>query len=217
VQPDRRLARARPALDHERARPPVRDQVVLLRRDRRDDLAHLADALARDVVDDRLREVVGLAGADPLVDEAEHRAVLDVQAPPALHAARVLRRGGVERLGRRRPPVDRQQPVVAAGDGVPADVQRSLPLPVDPPEVQRPARRRVRAQALEPHPLEHLLRELVPLAPAPARRQRAQDRLVGGVGLLEVGLLGGEVGVGHGQSRSLPRAGCRPLPAPSDA
>jgi hypothetical protein len=62
-----------------------------LGRDRRDDLAHLADALARDVLDDRLGEVVLPAGCERLVDEAEHAAVLDVEAPAPRDAARLVR------------------------------------------------------------------------------------------------------------------------------
>ena len=124
VQADRGLPGARPALDHERALAVAADQLVLVRRDRRDDLAHLAHALARDVLDDRLGQVVVALGHQRLVDEAEHRAVLDVEPPPAPAALRIVRRRGVERLRGGRAPVDRQQVVVRAPDRVAPDVER---------------------------------------------------------------------------------------------
>ena len=195
VQADRGLAGAGAALHDERAVGRQADQLVLLRRDRRDDLAHLADALARDVVDDRLGEVL-LPGLELLVDEPEHGAILDVEPAPAADAARVGRRGGVERLGGRRPPVDRQQAVALVGDRVPPDVERPVSRPVDPPEVQRPARAGVRAEALEPHPLEHLLREHVALAVPPADGERVEQRVIGGEGPVEVLLLLGELRIG---------------------
>ena len=195
VQADRGLAGAGAALHDQRAVGRLGDQRVLLRRDRRDDLAHLADALARDVLDDRLGEVL-LPRLELLVDEPEHGAILDVEPAPPADAARVGRRGGVERLGGRRPPVDRQQAVALVGDRVPPDVERLLPRPVDPPEVQRTAGGGVGAEALEPHPLEHLLGERVALAVAPADRQRVQQRVVGGEGPVEVLLLLGELRIG---------------------
>jgi cardiolipin synthase len=201
VQADRGLTGPGAALHDQRAVGRQADQLVLLRRDRRDDLAHLADALARDVVDDRLGEVL-LPGLQLLVDEPEHDALLDVEPAPAADAARVGRRGGVERLRGRRAPVDRQQPVALVGDRVPPDVQRPLPRPVDPPEVQRAAGAGVRAQALEPHPLEHLLGELVALAVAAADRERVEQRVVGGEGQVEVLLLLGELRI-HGHQAHL--------------
>jgi hypothetical protein len=144
VQADRGLAGAGAALHDERAVGRLRDQRVLLGRDRRDDLAHLADAPAGDVLDDRLGEVL-LPRLELLVDEPEHGAVLDVEPPTPADAERGGRCGGVERLRGRRPPVDRQQAVAFVGDRMPPDIQRLLPRPVDPPEVQRPAGGGVRA------------------------------------------------------------------------
>jgi hypothetical protein len=77
----------------------------LLGRDRRDDLAHLADALARDVLDDRLGEMALAARPELLVHEPEDPSLLDVEPAPAAHALGVLWRGGVEGLRARRPPV----------------------------------------------------------------------------------------------------------------
>ena len=54
-----------------------------------------------------------LARRQLLVDEPEHRAVLDVEPAPARDAARVGGRRRVERLGGGSAPVDRQQLVVA--------------------------------------------------------------------------------------------------------
>jgi hypothetical protein len=181
VQPDRRLAGSRPALDDQRAGRPLRDQPVLLGRDGGDDLPHLPHALAGDVLDDRLGEVLLAAGRQLLVDEPEHRAVLDVQPPPARDAPRRARGRGVERLGGRRAPVDGEQLVVRVGHRVAADVQRLAVRAVDPPEVERPARGRVQAQALQAHRLEHRLREDVALPVAPGDRQRGHERVVGRV------------------------------------
>ena len=81
---------------------------------------------------------------------------------------------GVERLGRGRAPVDRQQLVVGAPDGVAADVQRSRPSrAIDAPEVQRPARLGVDADALAPHRLERLVGEVVRRSVASGRSARA--------------------------------------------
>ena len=193
VQADRRLAGSRPALDDERALDVARDQLVLVRRDRRDDLAHLADALARDVLDDRLGEVIlacrqgipgrhggpGAAGHERLVDEAEHAAILDVEPPAARQPVRIARRRRVERLGGRRPPVDREQLVVRAPDGMAADVERVAVLRVDAPEVQGPAGLGVDADPLAPHLLERLVGEVVDAA-APPTGQGFERGVVGG-------------------------------------
>ena len=162
------------------------DQLVLVGRDRRDDLAHLAHALARDVLDDRLGQVVVVLGRERLVDEAEHRAVLDVEPAAAPDALRVVRRRRVERHRRRRAPVDRQQVVVRAPDGVAPDVERLLA--VDAAEVQRPARLRVLADALAPHLLERLVGVVVAAARRPPPGQRRERDVEGRAGLVQVPL-----------------------------
>ena len=157
VQADGRLPGAGAALDDERAFGVARDQLVLVGRDRRDDLAHLADALARDVLDDRVGEVVLELRVERLVDEAEHLALLDVQAAPPSDAVRVLLGRGVERLGGGGAPVDREQVVGRAVDGVAADVERVAVGAVDAAEVQRAARFGVHADALPAHRLERFV------------------------------------------------------------
>ena len=145
VQPDRRLARARTALDDERGHRWLADHRILLGRDRGDDLAHLADAAAGDVLDDRLRQVAVAVALERLVDEPQDPPVLEVEPPTTRDPARVVRGRGVERLRRRRAPVAHEDLVVAVDDDVAADVQRPAADRVDAPEVQRPARLGVHA------------------------------------------------------------------------
>ena len=154
----------------------ARDQLVLVGRDGRDDLAHLADALAGDVLDDRVGEVVLEPRVERLVDEAEHLAVLDVEPAAPPQTLRVALGGGVERLGGGGAPVDREQVVGRAVDGVAADVQRLAVGAVDAAEVQRSARFGVHADALPPHGLEGLVGVVVvPAVAAPAGQCSERD------------------------------------------
>ena len=174
MQADRRLARPRPALDHERPFDGLRDQLVLLGRDRGDDLAHLADALPRDVLDDRVgQHLVALAGGERLVDVAVDGALVDLEPAAPHHAVVVGGRRGVVGLRGGRAPVDREQVVVAVGDRVAADVQHAPVRLVDPPEVQRAGALRVEPQVLAPHALERLGRPLVDRPTSARPRARA--------------------------------------------
>jgi hypothetical protein len=159
-------------------------------RDRRDDLAHLADAPARDVLHDGVGQM-GVLVVEQLVDEPADAVVLDVEAAPQADAVRGLGGGGVERLSGRRAPVDREQLVVLGRDRVAPDVERAAADVVDAAEVQRPARGGVAAQPLPPHRLQHLLGEVV--ARARAAAQRAQQPLVRRPGLVQMRLLGVEL------------------------
>ena len=78
VQADRGLARARPALDHERRLGVAGDQVVLVGLDRGDDVAHArvagaVELLEQEVVD---RAGVGERAVERLVADAGQRAPL---------------------------------------------------------------------------------------------------------------------------------------------
>jgi hypothetical protein len=203
VQPHRGFPRPGPALDDERGRRILADHPVLLGRDRRDDLAHLADTLARDVLDDRLGEVVGLAGLERLVDEPDDAAVLDVEPPPQRDPARVMRRRRVERLGGRRAPVDDEHPVVRVHDDVAADVQAVAADRVDASEVERAARLGVDADPLATHALERLVGVLVDAAVPRARGQPPQRAVERGVRLFQPLLLALKLLVRHGHPAPL--------------
>ena len=147
MQPDRGLAGTRRSLHAYRRRGVGADDLVLLRLDRGDDVAHRADARALDLVDEDLAapdvarlgrdEVLVLVGGEPAV----------VYAEPAAqpHAHRLAARGPVERAGQLGAPVDDDRVAQLVVDVPPADVPALLAVllvgEVEPPEEQR--RRRV--------------------------------------------------------------------------
>ena len=171
VQADRGLAGAGPALDDERRQRAFGDRLVLLRGDRRDDLAHLADPPAGNVLDDRLRQLITATGGEVLVDESEQPGILDIQTPSQRDPARVPGRCSIKRLGGRRSPVDREQEVATVDDHVPAYVGGAASDAVDPPEVQRTARFGVNPDPLAPQLVERLVSELVDTAASAPRSQ----------------------------------------------
>ena len=91
---------------------------------------------------------------------------------------------GVERDRGRRAPVDRQQVVVRAPDGVAPDVERLVA--VDAAEVQRPAGLRVLADALAPHLLERLVGVVVAAARRLAPGERGERDVEGPARLVQV-------------------------------
>ena len=84
MQADRGLARARPALDHERRLGVARDQVVLVGLDRGDDVAHAGVAAAVELLE---QEVVDGA-------RVRERAVERLVADPGQRAALACGSGG---------------------------------------------------------------------------------------------------------------------------
>ncbi|MBV9334250.1 MAG: hypothetical protein JO243_00015, partial [Solirubrobacterales bacterium] len=82
MKADGGFAGSRSALNDERRDGVFLDRVVLLGRDRRDDLAHLPNTLARDVLDDGFSEVILARPYQALVDKAVDTIVLDIEAPP---------------------------------------------------------------------------------------------------------------------------------------
>jgi hypothetical protein len=107
------------------------DRLVLVALDRRDDVAHLGTAAARDrghespVTDDD--EVGWRLGDHEVVLDADDVGSLAPQHSPPQYAHRLHRGGSVERGGGRSPPVDDQRLVVVVTDAEPADVA-DLPL-----------------------------------------------------------------------------------------
>jgi hypothetical protein len=149
VQPDRRLAGAGSALDHECAARLARDQSVLVALDRGDDVGHVLLAAALELfeqdVGDAARE--RRAGAvERLVDEIAQRPAFHPEAPAGRDSPRRERRRRVERPRGRRLPVDDER-LVALVHPAPPDVER-VPAGrmIDPPEAEPALRVLERAQ-----------------------------------------------------------------------
>ncbi len=141
VQRDRGLARARPALDHERPGQVGADDAVLLGLDGRDDVRHPArTALGhrrqqRALAGQRVGVDLGLEVQD-LVLQAGHRAALGHQVPTPPDVARVQRRGPVERLRGRCAPVGEHRAVLGVRQADAAHVPRRTVGQVQPAEDQ---------------------------------------------------------------------------------
>jgi len=179
VKANRGFAGSRAALNDERRDGVLLDRVVLLGRDRRDDLAHLPNALASDVLDDRFSEVILALPRQALVHKGMDAIVLDVETPPERDPPRITRGRGVERLCRRRPPIDRQKAIVSIDDSMPTDVRRAPVSPIDPAEIQRTACLRIDPDALSAHALKRVVGKLVDAAgrvPRSQLRQRLFER-----------------------------------------
>ncbi len=126
VQRDDRLARARTAGDLGDPPGGCPDRLVLVALDRRDDVAHLPAAAAREggdegaVPDDD--EVVGCLRDHEVVLDADDLGAAAAQHPAADDTHRVDRRRPVERGGGRGSPVDDERLVVVVAHPEPADV-----------------------------------------------------------------------------------------------
>jgi hypothetical protein len=144
VQRDRGLPGARSALDDEDPGQRRADHPVLLGLDRADDVAHLAGAGG--VQRHHQRALAGHHRPVPLrvvrvevehlVLDAGDLPVLGGQLPAPDDPVRLHRGGPVERLGRRRPPVDQQLPVLVVGQPDPADVPALATEQVQPAEAE---------------------------------------------------------------------------------
>lgn len=130
-----------------------------------------------------------------LVHKAMDAIVLDLEAPPERYPPGIARGRGVERLCRRRPPINRQQAISAVEDRMPTDVGRPPVSPIDPAEIQRTARLRVEPDTLTAHPLQRVVGKLVDPSrrvPRPELRQCLFERLDGPI---EMPLLLGQLKV----------------------
>ena len=163
VQADGGLAGAGTALHHERAVVRSGDDVVLVGRDRRDDLPHLADPLRIDVAEDRLGQGVLRRARELLVDEPGDALLVDVEAASPDDAHRRARTRLVEGAGRRGAPVDDERLAVGVGEEMASDVERvaAAVVHVEAAEVERAAGVRVRTQPLGAKGLQGCLGELV--------------------------------------------------------
>ena len=205
MQPDRGLARSRPALDDEGRFRVAGDQVVLVGLDRRDDVPHslVADAvelLEQEVVDrgGRVRE----RAVEGLVADAGQRAAACAEAPPQGDAVRLGRRRRVERPRRGRLPVDDQRALVVVVHPAAADVDRVRGLlGVDPPEAE-PALGVLEGAKTRGRPVLDRLRGLLGRRCARRLQQRLAHAVERRVGLVDVRLLGRQIRVRH-RGRSL--------------
>ena len=132
------------ALDDEDAGQRRADHPVLLGLDGADDVAHPAGAGGVERHHQRALaghdrpvplRVVGVE-VEHLVLDAGHLPALGGQLPAPDHPVRPHRGGPVERLGRRRPPVDQQLPVLVVGQPDPADVPALAAEQVQPAEAE---------------------------------------------------------------------------------
>ena len=215
------LAGARTPLHDEHAGQVGPDDLVLLALDRGDDVGEApgADLLERGdqgalapdlpaVVDDRqlaAEEPGGLA--EQLVLDGQQLAAPGGEVAAADQAHRRAPGGPVEGLGHRGPPVDHQRLPLLVGHGQAPDVEAVAPLAlgaVDPPEHEAGVAELEGGQPVGDVALDHL-----PLPPGLLRAalahldHRAQTSglearaLEAVVGTVDVGLFGGQVGMGR--------------------
>ena len=106
VEADRRLAGARPALDHERRLRLAGDQPVLVGLDRRDDVAHVRLAAPLELVEQEVAARDRARAVQLLVAQVEDPPTLGAKAATQRDVVRIGRRRDVERPRGRRLPVD---------------------------------------------------------------------------------------------------------------
>ncbi len=137
MQPDRGLPGARRALHADRVAQIGPDQLVLLRLDGGDDVAHRPDTRPLDLRgQDPAAGAELLAAIQVLVLEAGQLALDEAEPPPRRHPLRITDAGAVERAGQRRAPVQHHRLAGVVGDVPPAHVIGDL-LDVETPEEQR--------------------------------------------------------------------------------
>ncbi len=198
VEAHRRLAGSRAALDHERWGGVTRDQAVLVGLDRGDDVPHAAGATARQLLEQQV--VHGGAAVETrerLVAEVEQAPAVGAEAAPQRDAVRCGGRGGVERARGRGLPVDDEDELIRVVHPAAPDVQRlGGALEVDAAEAEAALCIGEGHEPARGPGLERLRLDL-----AAARRRRPLDRLAhpveAPVGVIDVRLLGGQLGVRH--------------------
>ena len=216
VQADRRLAGAGAALDDEHALRLERDQAVLVGLDRRDDVAHVLVAAALELLEQDVGDAV-----DDVAGRAVQRLVVEVEQPAALvpepaaerHALRVGDGRRVEGAGGGRLPVDDDRRLLLVHPA-PPDVERPEDaVEVEPAEAEAALGVLERQQPLVRPGLEDERLDLADPGVAGAL-DLPPHLLEAGVGVVDVGLLGGELWVHGGLSRGRRRRRAAPVPAP---
>ena len=199
VQADRGLARARPALDHERRVGRVGDQAVLIGLDRRDDVAHVHVAVPFELFEQEVADggAVDDRSVECLVGDVEQAAPVGAKATAERDAVRVLRGRGVERPSGRRLPVHDELPLLFVVHPAPADVERPRHrLEVEPAEAEAAFRILERPQALGRPGVHGCLGDLAVDLVA-CRGDHVAHPLEVVVGAIDVCLLRRELRMGH--------------------
>ena len=216
VQADRRLAGAGAALDDEHALRLERDQAVLVGLDRRDDVAHVLVAAALELLEQDVGDAV-----DDVTGRAVQRLVVEVEQPAALvpepaaerHALRIGDGRRVEGAGGGRLPVDDDRRLLLVHPA-PPDVERPEDaVEVEPAEAEAALGVLERQQPLVRPGLEDERLDLADPGVAGAL-DLPPHLLEAGVGVVDVGLLGGELWVHGSLSRGRRRRRAAPVPAP---
>ncbi len=206
VERDHGLAGARPALHDEHAAQLGADDLVLLRLDRRHDVAELARARLLERGEEGTGPDEIAVGRDRrvehLVFDAEQRAASHREVTPAGETHRRASRRPVERLGDRRSPVDNDGFLSLVGDRQAADVEGLAGRPVDAAEHQGSVADLEVGQTAPDGLLDHvsLVAGLVraaaaDLGEAPQTLGLRLRPIEAVVRTLDVGLLFGELGV----------------------
>ena len=199
VQPDRGLAGAGPALDHERRRP---GRAVIRRywsawivatMSRMCCVAVALELLEQEVAD---RRAVDDRAVERLVGDVEQPAAVGAEAPAQRDAVRVVRRRRVERPCRRRLPVDDELLLLLVVHPAAADVERPRrSLEVEPPEAEAALGVLERASRWPPTRRSPPARPRRRRVAGAARRPRACARVR--VGAVDVRLLGLQIRMAH--------------------
>ncbi len=225
MEGDRGLSRPRSPLHDDEPVERGADDPVLLGLDRRHDVAHAPGPRPAEGVEEgglaHQHEVVlagiitGAGGPEGLVVQPEHLPALGQEVTSSADPQRVRRRGPVEGLGHRRPPVDDQRLLFLVGHGDASEVE-AYPLAVDPAEAQvhgpegeagpPPESRRLPHVALEPAGEGDVV---LPSFLVGQGEGEAIELLQAVVGPIDVRLFGGQLRM-HGV---MPRVGTR---APQD-
>jgi hypothetical protein len=203
MEADGGLTRPRPALDDQGAVRVGRDQPVLVRLDRGDDVAHAPLACALELLEQEVRDGGALEQrpVERLVAEVEDAPAVRAKAAAEGDALRVDGRRRVERPGRRRLPVDHEDLVPVVVDPAPTDVERPRG-PVDVEAAEDEAAVGI-LEGPQPAARPGLERERGDLAVGEPRGSgdRLPHPLELHVGAVDVGLLGGELRMRHGRPR----------------
>ena len=207
MQADRGLAGARAALDDHRPVERGADDDVLFGLDGGDDVAQLAGAGPLELSQQRIghaaaRGELGVIGVvEDLLEEVDEGLVVEHETPARVQLLRVGGGGPVERRSHGRPPVDHHRVAVCLLDVAASDVVHVADGLGDTPEAERSPTFRQRVQPATQvglglggvgiaGPGRHVQAGLGALGARHHRREAA-------VGVIELGLFGGHVGVRH--------------------
>ena len=179
MQADRGLPRTGAALHDERAVRLRRDQPVLIRLDRRDDVAHPSLTPAVELLEQevRHRRTLDRGAVERLVGDVDDPPPVRAVSPPLRHALRIGGRRRIERTRGRRLPVDDERlRLLVLTQRRPTYNGRSSPSSVSRPKQGRSPRPRTCAHAASPMPPSRAPRTPSPSLPACVRASNACGR-----------------------------------------